>query len=224
MYEGCSSLTGVTALPATSVPEAAYYRMFANCVSLLRAPELPATSLGYDCYQKMFLGCSGLLDGPSELPATVLPMQCYECMFEGCSSLTGIPSVLRIERTLTYVAPGETDENGHHALQMFKGCVSLTGTPLILMGEFPMEGAINTFNTCFSGCSSLREVRINFTPNKGGGPQGFTNNWITGAQEYGTLWLPESLRTEWEAKDRDNKNNRGHGSIPATWDVEYYDD
>ena len=227
MYEGCSSLTGVTALPATRVPVAAYYRMFANCVSLPRTPELPATSLSNDCYQSMFMSCSSLLDAPPELPATVLPMQCYSHMFDGCVSLTGIPSVLRIGRTLTGVAPGETDENGHHAHQMFKGCVSLTGTPLILMGEFPMEGASNTFNTCFSGCSSLREVRVNFIPRGNGQPSGFTNNWITGAAEYGTLWLPESLRSGW------SDTNRGHGTIPADkdpdtgeykWNVDFYND
>lgn len=50
---------------------------------------LPATTLSEGCYKKMFYGCTGLTRAP-ELPAESLTKECYNCMFLGCESLNYI--------------------------------------------------------------------------------------------------------------------------------------
>lgn len=47
-------------LPATTLAESCYARMFYNCTNLTTAPELPATTLATGCYYYMFNGCSNL--------------------------------------------------------------------------------------------------------------------------------------------------------------------
>ena len=44
-------------LPATTLADSCYYRMFYNCKLLTTAPELPATTLASSCYSSMFRGC-----------------------------------------------------------------------------------------------------------------------------------------------------------------------
>ena len=51
---------GKYCLPATTLAQSCYSRMFQNCTSLTTAPELPATTLASYCYQYMFQGCSKL--------------------------------------------------------------------------------------------------------------------------------------------------------------------
>ena len=58
-----------------------------NTCSLL----LPATTLSQNCYSRMFAGCSLLTDTPTELPALTLAPGCYSYMFEGCSMLNNAP-------------------------------------------------------------------------------------------------------------------------------------
>ena len=58
-----------------------------NTCSLL----LPATTLSQNCYSRMFAGCSKLTDTPTELPALTLAPGCYSNMFEGCSMLNNAP-------------------------------------------------------------------------------------------------------------------------------------
>ena len=73
-------------LPATTLQQFCYERMFENCVSLVRAPELPATTLANYCYQYMFMNCTGLTSAP-ELPAETLTQYCYYNMFNNCRNL-----------------------------------------------------------------------------------------------------------------------------------------
>ena len=47
-------------LPATTLSEYCYYRMFFQCNKLTKAPELPATTLVNSCYLLMFTGCTNL--------------------------------------------------------------------------------------------------------------------------------------------------------------------
>lgn len=47
-------------LPATTLAESCYERMFYNCTELTSAPELPATTLAKYCYADMFSGCTNL--------------------------------------------------------------------------------------------------------------------------------------------------------------------
>ena len=60
MFNGCTALTQVPALPATTLAAGCYYAMFQNCTALTQAPALPATTLAVDCYNSMFFGCTGL--------------------------------------------------------------------------------------------------------------------------------------------------------------------
>ena len=52
---------------------------------------LPATTLSENCYSRMFAGCSGMSDTPTELPALTLAPGCYSYMFEGCSQIPEAP-------------------------------------------------------------------------------------------------------------------------------------
>lgn len=85
MFNGCKSLEKAPELPAMSLAEASYQRMFGNS-GLLEAPELPAMDLEVMCYQYMFEGSQRLEKAPI-LPALQLNYFCYENMFHDCSSL-----------------------------------------------------------------------------------------------------------------------------------------
>ena len=76
-------------LPATTLKNNCYERMFWKCTSLTTAPELPATTLADSCYIFMFYGCTSLTTAP-ELPATTLEPYCYQSLFSGCSNLNYI--------------------------------------------------------------------------------------------------------------------------------------
>ena len=78
-------------LPATTLMDFAYQRMFYQCIYLTKAPlELPATTLTRRCYQQMFYGCNALTTVPSIL-ATTLASHCCNSMFYNCSSITTAP-------------------------------------------------------------------------------------------------------------------------------------
>ncbi len=80
-------------LPATTLTEKCYYRMFRSCYGLTKAPELPAMTMAKACYSKMFFNCTALVETPY-LPATTLADDCYSEMFESCSSLKTPPAIL----------------------------------------------------------------------------------------------------------------------------------
>ena len=74
-------------LPATTLSQNCYSRMFAGCSKLTDSPtELPALTLAPGCYSNMFEGCSMLSEAP-HLPAPELVEGCYAYMFNGCSDL-----------------------------------------------------------------------------------------------------------------------------------------
>ena len=87
MFYGCTSLATAPVLPATTLAPSCYLSMFNGCSELITAPELPATTLAERCYDAMFWECTSLTTAP-ELPATTLAASCYNGMFYGCSSLT----------------------------------------------------------------------------------------------------------------------------------------
>jgi hypothetical protein len=67
----------------------AFTSLFSNCTGIISVCEnfLPATTLVDHCYYKMFFGCTNLTTMP-KLPATTLASSCYDSMFNGCTSLT----------------------------------------------------------------------------------------------------------------------------------------
>ncbi len=139
MFYGCTGLTTAPELPATTLAYRCYYYMFYRCTGLTTAPELPATTLAQNCYLSMFEGCTGLTSAP-ELPATTLAYQCYYYMFSGCTGLTTAPSVL----------PATTlAENCYQ--YMFSGCTGLTTAP-----ELPATTLANScYGSMFYGCTGL---------------------------------------------------------------------
>ena len=126
-------------LPAYTVEEYAYARMFKDCTKLLYAPKrIYASTLGDYCYYRMFQGCSSLITVPI-LNATILETGCYWNMFKDCLSLTRTP-----------VLPATTmAENCYYG--MFEGCTSLTTAPALPATTL----ADSCYFDMFSGCTSL---------------------------------------------------------------------
>ena len=89
MFQGCTGLTTAPELPATTLADYCYQYMFFACTNLVNAPELPATTLANWCYGGMFFDCTSLTTAPT-LPATTLANSCYYTMFYDCSSLNYI--------------------------------------------------------------------------------------------------------------------------------------
>lgn len=214
MYRDCVSLTGVTELPATRVSPSAYFGMFMGCSALVTPPALPATSLGYSSYQEMFLGCSSLLNTP-DLPATVLPSWCYHRMFQGCVSLTGAPRSITVDRCVRT----PSDNSCMQMQMMFQGCVALTAAPEIIFRTYPTPDVDAGLNSMFRGCSSLREIKVNFMPGNLSTTSSGGNDcalWVEGVAASGTFHLPESLRGQTVRRD--------DGHVPTGWTVRYYQD
>ena len=63
--------------------------MFSGCTSLTTVPNLPATTLSENCYQYMFNGCTGLVETPAGwyLPAQTTETNSCSNMFAYCSKL-----------------------------------------------------------------------------------------------------------------------------------------
>ena len=111
LFYECRSLTKAPVLPATTITDSCYYRMFCG-TSLTKAPELPATTLDRYCYSYMFSRCQSLTKAP-ELPATTLALRCYDSMFYECQSLKEV----RVSATKT----------AQNALDYWLAGVSATG-------------------------------------------------------------------------------------------------
>lgn len=130
-------------LPATTLTERCYEKMFKGCVNLRTAPKtLPATTLTNYCYTDMFNGCTSLINTP-KLPATTLADDCYYSMFENCTNLTRVTSIL----------PAKTCKSECY-YRMFYGCTSMTIAP-----ELPATNLSRCcYDTMFYGCTSLTSV------------------------------------------------------------------
>ena len=115
LFSGCTVVNAKDLiLPATTLANNCYERMFQDCKSLTSAPVLPATTLAEDCYSCMFYNCKSLTSAP-ELPATTLADWCYSYMFQGCSSLN-------------YIKMLATDISANKCLNDWVSNVSPTGT------------------------------------------------------------------------------------------------
>lgn len=151
-------------LPATTLTDFCYFRMFENCVNLTAAPELSSTSLDFACYAQMFQGCSSLLAAPS-LPATTLANECYDDMFFGCSSLTAapqLPATTLAERCYSGMFANCSGLTSAPALSattlanqcyeaMFQNCSGLTSAPVLPATTM----AASAYTYMFEGCTSL---------------------------------------------------------------------
>ena len=162
MFYGCASLASAPKLPATILAHSCYKAMFRGCTSLTTGPELPATTLAVHCYHSMFYGCASLTTAP-ELPATTLEWYCYQGMFSDCTSLTTAPEL-----------PAMTMARGCYQ-HMFAGCKSLVKAP-----ELPaMTLAELCYNSMFYGCTSLTTA-----------PELWATEYVQGAYNYMFCYCP----------------------------------
>lgn len=76
-------------LPFTSLQCDCYGFMFAGCSNLTSVPELPATTTAGWCYDSMFQNCISITTAPV-LKAAILTQCCYANMFNGCTRLTEV--------------------------------------------------------------------------------------------------------------------------------------
>ena len=168
MFKGCTSLTAAPALPATTLARSCYDRMFEGCASLTSAPTLPATTLADYCYEWMFSTCTSLTSAPA-LPATTLASNCYSSMFYYCTALTAAPAL-----PVTTLA-------GSCYSGMFQGCTSLTSAP-----ELPATTLIgNCYRNMFNGCTSLNKVTCLATTNINTNDS--TYRWLYNVASTGTF-------------------------------------
>lgn len=182
-------------LPATTLTEKCYLRMFNNCTSLTTAPALPATTLANWCYYNMFRGCSNLTDvslfAATGLPATALTPNCYRELFRDCSKLTAVP---------TDLLPATTLQEGCYQ-QMFQGCSLITQVP-----DLPAETlTTNCYSEMFRGCSLLKNIKC-LASNRSA--SGCTSNWVYGVNASGTFTKKTSAT--W---------GNGSNGIPNLWNI-----
>lgn len=143
LFADCSRLISAEnmTLPATTLSDSCYNRMFFYCSNLVTPPRSigssATTMAGLSC-GLMFRGCTSLTTTP-ELPSLSLAGACYSNMFEGCTSLISASTL-----------PAKT-LYGQSYYSMFSGCRSLTSTPLILAETVEYESCA----LMFSGCTSL---------------------------------------------------------------------
>ena len=189
MFYGCTSLTKAPKLPATTLTNNCYYEMFRDCTSLTTAPELPATTLAMDCYQYMFYGCTSLITAP-ELPATTLAAYCYYNMFRGCTALTTAPALPAT--TLTEYCYSN----------MFRNCTSLITAP-----ELPATTlTVFCYSYMFYGCTSLNYIKCLAVSN---GSSSYTLYWLNNVSNSGTF-IKHSSMTSWTT---------GVNGIPSGWNI-----
>ena len=220
LFYNCTKVINAVnlSLPATTLADYCYQRMFYGCTSLTTAPELPATTLASYCYNYMFNGCTSLTTAPSVLPATTLASYCYYCMFNGCTSLTtapALPATTLADRcygfmfynctsltTAPSVLPATTMAIYCYE-NMFYGCTSLTTAPAL-----PATKLANyCYNYMFYNCSNLNYIKAMFTTKPS---SSYTSYWVYGVASSGTF-VKNSAAT-W--------NVRGTYGVPSGWTIQ----
>lgn len=117
MFMGCTSLTRMPYLPATTVPGYAYAWMFEGCSSLndiYYGMDVTTFEDNMSC-ARMFKDCTSLTYGQT-IDATTLGYKTYNSMFNGCSSLKQI--------TVKFTDWNEAEQSTNNWLSG----VALTGT------------------------------------------------------------------------------------------------
>lgn len=185
----------ILTMGASAVGESALSNMFYGCTGLVRAPSLPATSLATECYAGMFSECTALTEAPA-LPATTLAYGCYMGMFSCCSALVNAPA-------LPATALAEWCYGN-----MFDACSSLVAAP-DLPALILKEGC---YSYMFRDCSSLQTVRCLGTnptlSDYGVEPaiEGNVDDWLENTAASGTFSKKNGVT--WPA-----------GTIPSGWSI-----
>ena len=189
MFYGCTSLVNAPALPSMTLANWSYGGMFSGCTSLETAPELPATTLADSCYGGMFDGCTSLVTAPT-LPATTLAYNCYQYMFKGCTGLVTAPEL-----------PATTLADYCYNY-MFRGCTSLVNAPTLPATTL----ADYCYNYMFRGCSSLNYIKCLATDISA---SNCLTNWVDGVASRGTFVKAANMES-WTT---------GNNGIPTGWTV-----
>ena len=196
MFAGSSLEEKVPSLPAASATYMCYYEMFADCNYLTVAPKLPALYLSDQCYYGMFRRCDWLITAP-ELPATRMSASCYAHMFENCSSLVSPPALPALEL------------NSNCYEYMFYGCSSLTSAPIL-----PATDLIycnGCYNRMFYNCKGLKYIKALFKDIMSSSI--YTMYWVYGVSNSGTFVCNKDLKGQ--------TIQYGAHSIPEGWAVIY---
>ena len=219
LFHNCTDLTTAPALPATTLADSCYFRMFRN-TGLIDAPALPATTLAYRCYGEMFEICTKLFEAPA-LPATTLANYCYSSMFSNCTSLEiapALPATALSRACYSYMfnrctrlieapalLPATTLAISCYS-DMFSECKSLTEAP-----ELP---ATTLVDGCYLGmfylCTSLKSVKAAFTKISG---MYSLDRWLTTASTENGIFYKNKNAT-WSNKD---------AGIPSRWTIIEYE-
>ena len=162
MFADCPLVTAPD-LPATILPDSAYYAMFYTCTSLLEAPALPATTIGTSAYGYMFNGCTDLTKA-NRISALALPERACEYMFSGCTSLVTAPALPALS-----LGPNA-------CAHMFQGCTNLETIPALPATTL----GTSCYQYMFASCSKIKmaTTQSDDYPNEfifGTNPAGYCN-------------------------------------------------
>ena len=166
LFESCP-ITTAPKLPATTLADYCYSKMFYHCIYLTAAPELPAETLAKYCYRVMFMDCPSLSVAP-ELPATIMAYGCYNDMFRQCTSLVTAPEL-----------PGTTLAYACYR-GMFSECTSLVSAPDLPAATLARE----CYASMFKNCSNLSYIKIMATAVSG---SDCLSDWVSGVASSGTF-------------------------------------
>ena len=171
LFSGCSALTSVPALPATTLRSSCYNQIFMNCTGLTSVPAnlLPASNGQTSCYIGMFFGCTNLVNAPNiNCSAT---QESFSRMFYGCTSLSFGPSVWN----------SSIDSYGasYACNYMFDECSSLTSIEI----PYTRINYTGILNGMFNNCSNLESITVHFTDWNSGRS---TSNWVSGVSTSST--------------------------------------
>lgn len=187
-------------LPATTLTEGCYIRMFFKCTELTTAPKLPATNLADFCYYNIFRECSKLVNVSFVMPnVEQLKPNCYREMFRKCTSLQSVPDAF---------LPSTTLAEGCYR-QMFADDTKLARAP-----ELPAETLVtDCYKQMFSGCSGLNYIKCLATTNIN------TNNstfqWVQGVPK-----TVSSVKGTFVKSPAASSWTTGTNGIPLGWDVQ----
>lgn len=180
---------------------AMYWRMFYGCTALVHGPKsIPQPRLdgSYSkdyqlAFNSMFQNCTSLVDMPSmdnvsiPIVVNIYRNTIFEYMFSGCTSLEDASdfTVPVSSFTSTGTNTSSTLYDGHFR-SMFYGCTSLVHGPTIGTenSTFSIQSITTTsyrvaadpFGACFTGCSRLQDVTLNFVS--------MTNAWNAHNSSY----------------------------------------
>jgi hypothetical protein len=132
MFQNCSSLQAIPALPGSVAAVTNMSNMFNSCYSLQAIPALPGSVAAVTNMTSMFQNCSSLRTIPA-LPGSVAAVTNMSNMFNSCLSLRTIPGFPGSVAAVTNIT------------NMFNSCHSLQAIPAMSMSGVSSSGGATAF-------------------------------------------------------------------------------